>query len=287
MRPRRVYPLVVEVPRGQGAVPLEAPTGVFATLRAVVPGAVVAPAEQSLEVSRPGARATFYVTPVARGRLPEARVEIRQEGRPVQEIRTPMAARTQRLAWALLLLALVLPALLVHWTYSEPLRGQVADKRKKIDAGPGPAEQAQGGPAPGMPGGPPGRPQAAPANAETPLPDDTYEAYMRTGTPGEVLDYRLRNGLQDNLPEFPGSPKAIAAVTGGAGAAYDWLCGTARDVRPAFWLGVILLLLALAAWVVRRPARARQRGTVALAVSPPGATLHGDQTAETLPLTTD
>src|SRR6516225_1659953 len=61
MKPQRVYPLVVEVSRGPGSS--DGPTGATVTLRPVVPGALVAPAELPLEVSRPGARATFHVTP--------------------------------------------------------------------------------------------------------------------------------------------------------------------------------------------------------------------------------
>jgi hypothetical protein len=258
MKPQRVYPLVVEVPRGPGAVPADGPTGVMVALRPVVPGALVAPAEQSLEVSRPGARATFHVTPLARGRLPEARVYVLHDGRPVLELRTRMAARTQRLAGVLLLLALILPLLLIYYTRSEPLRGQVPDRRPVIAAGgeDGAAEPAQ---------------------------NITHE-YWREGSPGEVLEFRLGNGLRDNLPVFPDSDALADTLAGGAGAAYGWLAGMGPDVRPGFWLGAVLLLLAFGSWVLRRPARGRQRGLVRLTAGSAGATLRHAETAETLPL---
>jgi hypothetical protein len=96
MRPNRVYPVVVGW-RG-GARPA-APV----TVRLVMAGAQVVPAEQTLE---PGGdeRATFYVTPLARGWLRGERLEVLQDGRKVQEIRLPSKATTQRSTWVLLLL---------------------------------------------------------------------------------------------------------------------------------------------------------------------------------------
>ncbi len=100
MKPQRVYSLVVEVPRGKGAVPRDAPSGMTVAGRPIVPGALVVPAEAPLEVSRPGSRATFHVTPLARGRLSDAQVRIQHNGRTVQEVRTCMKATTQRWAWS-------------------------------------------------------------------------------------------------------------------------------------------------------------------------------------------
>jgi hypothetical protein len=179
MNLQRVYSLVVEVPRGKGSVPADGPTGATVTLRPVVPGALVVPAQLPLEVARPGARATFHVTPLVRGRLPEACVRVLMDGQPARELRTRMKVKTQRLAWLLLLLALVLPAALVYWTYVAPLQGLVSDTRTIPDLGLKKDDKAekelakkfarsevqppigqpgdrQGGPPQGMPGGPPG-----------------------------------------------------------------------------------------------------------------------------------
>jgi hypothetical protein len=216
MKPRRVYPLVVRVPPGRDSVPLDSPSGVMLTLRPVVPGALVTPAVLHLEVSRPGAQATFHVTPLARGRLPAARVIVLCGSRPVHELPVRMTARTQRAAWLLLLLALVVPALLVRYTYPrfEPLRGQVADTR-----------------------------QVESKNAAG-EPEVRTEVWFRPGSPGEVLHDRVRTGLSAALPEFSGSRRFCDGVGRGLGAVYEFLCQTADNLHPPFWLGMLLLTLA-------------------------------------------
>jgi hypothetical protein len=256
MKPRRVYPLVVQVPRGKGAVPADTATGVMVTLRPVVPGALVAPAELPLEISRPGARATFHVTPLARGRLPAARVGIFRDGRQVHEVRTPMKVRSQRLAWAILLLALVLPALLLYWTRYAPLHGQVPATRPAVK------EEA----------------------ADESEPKTV--AYMRDGSPGEVLQYQLGTGLRSNLPAFPHSREVWDNTAAGAGSAYEFLCSSTESLQWPFWLGVLLLALAVIAWMARRPFRDGVSDSVALASLPSAVTVQGDATAETLPLAT-
>src|SRR5206468_8734537 len=97
MKPERVYELTVEVPKS--GKPAEAAVVV---LRPVVPGAQVVPAEQRLDPSEPGNRAVFHVTPLARGRLPKARVEVYAPGQPPQSVVLPMRAATQRLSWLFL-----------------------------------------------------------------------------------------------------------------------------------------------------------------------------------------
>src|SRR5262245_54090642 len=82
MKPYRVYPLVVEVPRSPGA---QAPTEPV-IVRPLIPGAHVVPGELKLDVSKPGNKVTFSVAPVARGALPGARLQVEQPGQPVQEI---------------------------------------------------------------------------------------------------------------------------------------------------------------------------------------------------------
>src|SRR5262249_29862954 len=96
MKLQRVYPLVVELPRGRGTAP---PAGVGVTVRPIIPGAHVTPLEQKLDVAQPGAQATFSVTPLACGRLSNARVEVHQPGRAPQQIPLRMKSVTQRLTW--------------------------------------------------------------------------------------------------------------------------------------------------------------------------------------------
>jgi hypothetical protein len=107
MKPHRVYSLVVDVPRGR-----DDGGGSVVVVRPVIAGALVVPPEQRLDTSTPGNQATFHVTPLARGKLPNARVEVHVAGQPPQDVFLPMKAKTQRLAWALLILALGLTWLL-------------------------------------------------------------------------------------------------------------------------------------------------------------------------------
>src|SRR5438132_1486162 len=102
MKPQRVYALVVEVPRSRD----EGNGASVVVVRPVIAGALVVPPEQRLDTSAAGNQVTFHVTPLARGRLPNARVEVHVPGQPPQDVFLPMKAKTQRLAWLLLVLAL-------------------------------------------------------------------------------------------------------------------------------------------------------------------------------------
>jgi hypothetical protein len=109
MRPQRVYSLVVEVDD-----PLQADGGKggVVVVRPVIAGAQVVPAEQRLDVSTRGNQITFHVTPLARGKLPEARLDVFSPGQPVQEAALPLKVKSGRLALILLVLAFVMPFLL-------------------------------------------------------------------------------------------------------------------------------------------------------------------------------
>jgi hypothetical protein len=290
MKPQRVYPLVVEVSRGSGAAPADGPTGTTVTLRPVVPGALVAPAELPLEVSRPGARATFHVTPVARGRLPEACVRVFHDGRPVQELRTRMTAKTQRTTWVLLLLALILPPLLAHWAITDPLKGRVpivtrkalreearakeaAEKAKDAEA------DKAAGPAKGGGGVPPPLPPPPPLDQKS----DPYQG-LRPGKPGEVLEYRVDRTLRAALPNFPYSDELIDGIAIGVGFPYDTLCDWAQDVYLPCWLAVGLLILTFGSWAMHKPTRVHTRGSVALPRLAGAGARYAAETGETLPL---
>lgn len=95
MRPNRVYPFVVSWKGGaRSATPV--------TVRIIMAGAQVVPAEQILDPNED--RATFHVTPIAKGWMRGERLEVLQDGRKVQEIRLPCRVRSQRATWLLLLL---------------------------------------------------------------------------------------------------------------------------------------------------------------------------------------
>jgi hypothetical protein len=116
MKHQRVYPLVVELRSADGKPTPPAADSVL--VRAIVPGAYVSPAEQEMSARATNNRVTFYVTPLARGRLKEARVAVLQGGRTLQEVWTPMKSVTQRKTWWLLLLSFVVPLVLWYVTMS-------------------------------------------------------------------------------------------------------------------------------------------------------------------------
>jgi len=274
MKPQRVYPLVVEVLRGAAAAD-DRPTGVSVTLRPVVAGALVAPAELPLEVSRPGARATFQVTPVAKGRLPEACVRVLHDGRQVQELRTRMTAKTQRTTWVLLLLALILPPLVVHYVINEPLKGRVPVIRKAAPEEPKPTKPGEGDQQAGPPKmNLPAVPSPPPVKPPPDIP----------GRPGEILRARMTNAIRPLVPEFPYSDEVISGITVSAGAVYDVLCQWAEATYLPCWLAVGLLILAFGSWALHKPTRVRVQGSVALPRLAGAGARYAAETGETLPL---
>jgi hypothetical protein len=135
MRRNKTYPLVIE-PASQGgsSVPPGTPAVV---VRPIIPGALVVPGEQKVDLARPGGPTTFYVTPLAKGKLPNAHVEVHAAGQPVQEIGLKMRARTQRLTWLLLVLTVGL-AWLLNFGCKDPPVGVIYKDGKPTHAFGGP-----------------------------------------------------------------------------------------------------------------------------------------------------
>src|SRR5262249_26290928 len=101
MKLQRVQRVVVQLhgyPRGR---PFAEMDDVPVLVRLSIPGALVTPTEAPLDATQPGSQTTFYVTPLARGRLRDAKVEVRQRGRLLQEIPLPVKGSSQRLTWVL------------------------------------------------------------------------------------------------------------------------------------------------------------------------------------------
>jgi hypothetical protein len=113
MRPNKVYPVVVSS-QGRGET---APV----TVRVIMAGAQVVPAEQTLNPGLPGEKVTFYVTPLARGSLRGERVEILQDGQKIQELRIPCKVCTQKPTLIWLLFTFLLPWLLIHFFATAPV----------------------------------------------------------------------------------------------------------------------------------------------------------------------
>jgi hypothetical protein len=139
MRLHRVYPMKISWydssrPTGPAAAPV--------VLRPLIPGALVVPAERTLDPNRPDDQAVFSVTPLALGRLSPAGVEVVQNGRPLQMMPLPARAVRQRLTWILLFLTFLVPAFVLYTTRYLQLSG----------TGPLPEGQRSGGRAGARPG---------------------------------------------------------------------------------------------------------------------------------------
>ncbi len=155
MKPQRVFPLVVELQGTAGG------SGGPVFIHPFIPGAHVIPAEQSLDPAAAKSKATFYVTPHAKGALRGARLDVFQQGRLVQEIPLAMRTATQRLTWVLALLTVLVPAFLLYFTVYHPLKGyKFATRAVPLEAPPaGEPEKLNqppkedGGPAKGKDGG--------------------------------------------------------------------------------------------------------------------------------------
>jgi hypothetical protein len=113
MRPNKVYPLEIST-SGRG-------DGLPVTLRVVMAGAQVVPAEQTLDVANPRDKVTFYVTPLAKGKLRAECVEVLQDGAKIQEIRIPSKVCTQNRTLVWLALSLLIPWLILHYFVYSPV----------------------------------------------------------------------------------------------------------------------------------------------------------------------
>lgn len=107
MKHQRVYPLDVEVYNAKQ----KTNAGVV-VVRPIIPGAQVSPTEQRLDASKVGNTASFNVTPLAKGKLGKAHVEVHAPGRKVQTLPLGMRAGTQCWSWTLLACAFLIPAFL-------------------------------------------------------------------------------------------------------------------------------------------------------------------------------
>lgn len=289
MKPQRVYPLVVKL---QGSTAAAAPVFV----QAVVPGASVTPQEVTLDPAVPGDKGTFYVTPLAKGKLPKARLDVFYQGRLLQEVPLSMRSSTQCLTWLLAALTVLVPAFLLYSTVFSPLTGSVPktvvipagaegdgpavpeklEKEPKEEKGP-PAEQGgaeeqepQAGPGKGQEGGDKpndaGKPQGGRGRPE-PVEDAPAAVRTRTiflpGAPGELLAQRIINNVPD-LPDtvkLPWSDEPLAVtrpLAEGLGTAYTYAV-TMKDTHLSFWVGVGLLAMTIGSAIIHRPWRARCR----------------------------
>jgi hypothetical protein len=133
LKRQRLYPLVVRWSRADHVhVP---PTGESSTVvvRPVIPGALIVPTELPLSAAQPDATATFQVTPLARGHLNGARVDVLYQGKQVGTVPLPMNVVRISLSGALLALAFLIPLFLMLTTGNNKLTSATMKKRKATE----------------------------------------------------------------------------------------------------------------------------------------------------------
>jgi hypothetical protein len=205
-------------------------------IRPSIPGAIVTPPEQTLGAA-PSSEVTFYVTSLALGKIPAARVEVLAAGTTAEDISLPMKTVRQRLTRVLLALTILVPAFLLWVLKFEPLEGTIPHKVPTFQAN--------------MP--PPGNDQPRP-----PLPPAGSAPQSRTikepGTPGEVLAYQL-----DQEQLVPKIPYVTEPVLEGLKVSYDFLWILSANDPLAFYVGLGLLVLTGVSWFAHLSARGRRR----------------------------
>jgi hypothetical protein len=112
MNPGRTFPLLVIISAGRVervvmrevaqveseqsfSVTRESP---FVRIEPVIPGCAVAPTSIELDCTAELAEARFHVTPIVEGEVPEARVEVRHEGRLIDNVPIPTRVAKQTVA---------------------------------------------------------------------------------------------------------------------------------------------------------------------------------------------
>jgi len=228
MKPQRIYPLTVEVPTPRKDAETSS-VGTVIVVRPVIPGTQVVPAEQRLDTSEPGNQVTFYVTPLARGRLPQARVAVYAPGQAPQDVPMPMKATTQRLSWLLLVLAFVLPWFMVKITKGDWRPSGVTSSGKTDPA------------------------SVLRARVRGALAEDLFRAELPL--------------INERIDSLPGSLSHFTIADGLGDAAETIYAGVDEGVRTKRWAPitcVLLLLLAFVSWMFHRTRKVRVRRSLNL-----------------------
>ncbi len=135
MKHQRVYTAEVWWPKAAG------PHHGQVTVRLLGAGAQILPTEQVLDAAMPDSKATFYVTPLARGWLGNQKLEVLAHGRKIQEI--PLASKvvSQRLTWFLLFCTLFVPWFFTEFVKRSPLVDNVRRNAQGTDITKRPSEE--------------------------------------------------------------------------------------------------------------------------------------------------
>ncbi len=239
MRRHRVYPLRVNLQKFNSGRGLAETTSQVVSLRALIPGAMVNPPELSLDTSKAGEVATFYVTPMAKGSLRRPHVQLVGDGRVIQQVAVPMKSVTQRLTWVLAALTILVPAFLLYATkYNRLTPPAPMEIKVPVD--------------PNKPNGElrPFRPQRAGIAGGSGDGSGGRGGQGGPNTGGEMIEAWVKENI-------PPTPKDILVYPGKAvGTVYDYACNMTNQFL-SFYVGAFLLGATLVSWAfhVRRPAR--------------------------------
>jgi hypothetical protein len=193
------------------------------TVRLVAPGAQVVPEEQTLDAGKPNDQATFHVTPLARGWLAGQRLEILQDGRKVQELPLGSRAVTHRLTWSLLALTFIVPWLINSYVKHSPYR-----EIELINARTG-AKMHK-------------------INAQVAEAFDWYVSENVPAMPELINDY------------VPSANDALVAARQETADIYGALVNASQTEPYAFYGGLVMAGLTLAAALLRRDVRRKRIG---------------------------
>jgi hypothetical protein len=278
MKVKGVYPMVVNVrPLADHLRGIKSHTPTL-EIRPVIPGAQVTPSHYELEMT--GSTPAFYVTPVARGRLADARLEVYSHGRLVQEIPTPMRGTWQRPTWVLLFLTVLIPLGIYYFTKHvdlssmgasvqsarAPAKSQAGlEDEEDLDAAK-PMDPEEGLRIQKMMAARMGAPTPPSTAGKAKKEEPKKEAPKVEGPPQEPKPV-LANSPKPKgpieqatiklLPDFPSIGTWTPA--GGAQEVYDWSKIMASDYL-SFYVGLGLLALTLLSWVLHAARRSSRRG---------------------------
>lgn len=242
MKPQRVYPLVVKLRRNKK--PEEGPLGTL-HLRPVIPGAIVTPTDYTLDLDHPETKPPFYITPLARGWLRNARLEIFQQGRLIGTIALPMKAVRQTLTWFLLFLTIAIPYS-TYWlgrnTNFSRTAARVEATTLKDDEAPNQAEVP--------------RPELGNEKGEK---TEKNEEGRSEKTPGTFPKLPIAEGAVEHamlrvLPDAPLSQKTAAAMQDVYEAVH-----VGPDYNLSFYLAAFLLGLTCISWAMHTTWSCRRR----------------------------
>lgn len=211
MRPQRVYSVEVNWQKGD-----KPPRGEKVTVRLIAAGAQVLPSEQLMDPSKPEEKATFFVTPLAKGWLRNQKLEVLLQGRKVQEIPLKTKVVTQCMTWTLLLLMFVVPWFLHTFFKNTPLEYSL--------------------------------------QSEGIAPDGTvFKIYKKSPSISKSLDHFIRDNvpelpdqIKDAVPQVDSTLKDARFYFADT---YEGLVKISRDEPLAFYAGgVLFILMLLSAW---------------------------------------